>query len=918
MRTIPGADVDAWLRAGGTVFAASERAARALGAAYHRARRGEGLSAWAGPQILSWHGFARAEWERRGGGAQPVLNPVQEQSLWLRVIVESGQTAGWLETARRRLADLAMEAHALLCAYEPDLLRPQARRNWQQDAGAFSEWLTGFDDLCERAGVLSASRVPLALLRLLEEDFAPRRPVVLAGFDRLLPIHQRVLQAWGDWQSIEPGTPAVEVHSYAAANDHLELAACARWCRRQLEVNPQARLLVIVPDANQRRGEMERAFLKHTAGGHVRQFEFSLGVPLAQVGLARAALLLLRWLDGALEEHELDWLLGSGYSAGPEETAALQAYMRALRRRGLQRVRWTLDGFRQQPAALPAATAAWFQRMAAARHRLREASGRRQSPLDWAGLAAQLLEATGWPAVSQLTSSEFQAATRWQQALDSCGSLGFDGGRTTWDEFFSELDRISNQMLFAEESKDAPILIAGPAESAGLIADGAWFMGADEDSWPASGSTHPLLPLDVQRNAAMPHASPGLDWGLAESITIRLLRSARHVCFSYARQKDEVEARPSRLVVQHSGAPEPMPDALAPEPPGTPLAAAFQDIVAIPLPSVPARKATAQLSLFDDTGTRREIIQAHEVPGGSMILSAQSQCAFKAFATARLGAQQWKPAEAGLTALQRGNLLHEVLHSVWSDTPDGIRSWTQLQNVGAELRPWVEGHVRRVLEQQITPGAREQMPSRYLELEEQRLTRVVVEWLEYERTRVPFDVAATEIATDSMIAGLTLKLRLDRVDRLNDGSLLVIDYKTGNVSPRSWELPRPEDVQLPLYAGFAVPAREEVGGLVFAKIRPGERRFDGRIANAQSTIDAGLNGTSGLVKYPLTPAQLTEWREKIEQLARDFIAGRADVDPREYPETCESCGLYTICRIREREDHLDAEEDALGVEAADE
>jgi hypothetical protein len=125
-------------------------------------------------------------------------------------------------------------------------------------------------------------------------------------------------------------------------------------------------------------------------------------------------------------------------------------------------------------------------------------------------------------------------------------------------------------------------------------------------------------------------------------------------------------------------------------------------------------------------------------------------------------------------------------------------------------------------------------------------------------------------------------------------------------------------VQLPLYAGFAVPAREEVGGLVFAKIRPGERRFDGRIANAQSTIDSGLNGTSGLVKYPLTPAQLTEWREKIEQLARDFIAGRADVDPREYPETCESCGLYTICRIREREDHLDAEEDALGVEAADE
>ena len=917
MRTIQGPQIDAWLREGGLVVAASDRAARAVHAAYHRARQAEGLSAWTSPHVFDWNAFARREWEARTRESRLLLNRTQEQSLWLRLIADSGKTAGWLEAPRRRLADLAVEAHDLLCSYAPALLHATARRAWLQDAAAFSQWQSAFDDLCRQNALLTASRVPVDLLPLLEADRNDRPPLVLAGFDRLLPVQELVLQAWGDVRIIEPGSPAIEVHSCAAANEQLELTACASWCRKQLDSNPLARLLVLCQDANLRRGEIERAFLHQCASHPTMRFEFSLGVPLAQVGLARAALLLLRWLDDAIQEQDLDWLLGSGYCASaPEETAALAAYMRALRRRGLQRTRWTLEAFLRQPAGIASPTVAWSQRMTAAQQRLRNATGRPQSPLDWADLSSQLLQAIGWPGSRPLTSAEFQAATRWQQALDLCASLGFDGRRMLWAQFVPELDRIATEMLFSEESQDAPILIAGPAESAGLTADGIWFLGADENAWPASGTTHPLLPIDVQREAGMPHASPSLDWRLAESITTRLLSSgARQVCFSFARQKEDVETRPSRLIAQHAGAPQGLPPSLVPESPREPLTIAFEDTPAIPLPSVPARKSSAQLSLFDDTGTRREIIQ-YEVPGGATVLTSQSQCAFKAFAAARLGAQEWDPAETGLTAAQRGQLLHGVLHAVWSETPQGIRNSTQLHNLGAELKPFVEGHVRRVLEEQMPVCAREQMPPRYLELEKDRLTSLVTAWLEYERERVPFDVASTEVASIVAVSGLNLKLRLDRVDRLDDGSLLVIDYKSGNVSPKSWELPRPDDVQLPLYAGFSLPPDQELGGLVFAKVRPGDIGFTGKVVNAQGTLDPNLRGGSGLVKNPLTPAELSAWRETIEQLARDFIAGRADVNPSDYPATCERCGLYTLCRVRERDDQHEPEEEE--AEVADE
>jgi RecB family exonuclease len=202
------------------------------------------------------------------------------------------------------------------------------------------------------------------------------------------------------------------------------------------------------------------------------------------------------------------------------------------------------------------------------------------------------------------------------------------------------------------------------------------------------------------------------------------------------------------------------------------------------------------------------------------------------------------------------------------------------------------------------------MPRRYLELEELRLTALVTEWLNFEATRVEFQIAEIEVKRTVHIEGLTLDLRLDRIDGLSDGTELVVDYKTGNVAPSSWDLPRPDDVQLPLYAGFALDhERELLGGLVFAKVRAGDISFAGRVGNAAATLLTGLKSLNSLVKNPLTAEQVLAWRDCIEQLARDFVAGHAEVDPREYPKTCERCGLQTLCRIQEHRAQLEAEDE---------
>ena len=349
---------------------------------------------------------------------------------------------------------------------------------------------------------------------------------------------------------MHPSKPAASVDFYEAADAQVELSACAIWCNHQLTVNPGARLLVVTQAASARRGEIERAFLRHTQFA----FEFSLGIPISQVELAQTAHLVLRWLDGSLAEQELDWLLFTGHAAAsPQESAALVAYMRALRRKSLERTQWTLEAFIGQHCASEYLPTAWVERIIAVQRRLADFVRRVQSPLDWAELVPRLLEELQFATARPLASAEYQALRRWQQVVESCGSSGFDSRRIPWKEFLSQLNRILDETLFAPESLNAPIQIAGPAESAGLTADAIWFLGADEDAWPASGATHPMLSIEVQREAKMPHATPQQDWELAEAITRRLMSSAPEIHFSYARQVEAIEARPSRLVVQVAG-----------------------------------------------------------------------------------------------------------------------------------------------------------------------------------------------------------------------------------------------------------------------------------------------------------------------------------------------------------------------------
>jgi RecB family exonuclease len=277
------------------------------------------------------------------------------------------------------------------------------------------------------------------------------------------------------------------------------------------------------------------------------------------------------------------------------------------------------------------------------------------------------------------------------------------------------------------------------------------------------------------------------------------------------------------------------------------------------------------------------------VRGGTRVLSDQSACPFRAFVHHRLRAQKLEQPVDGLDARDRGTLVHHLM----------ARLWTLLKNSSSlqeDLSPAIEDAAAFAVKELGLEG-------RFAALERARMARIAREWLDQvERKRKDFEVVAVEKEIAFKVAGLEFKGRIDRMDRI-DGGHVVIDYKTSRgMTPNHWKVPRPEDPQLPLYA---LNAGVSLAAVAFGKVRPGEMRYMG-FSSKEKLIPEVRKAQSW-------EPMLRGWKEEAESLGAAFAAGEARVDPKRELQTCRYCDLHTLCRVYEKVNPLKEDEGMEGT-----
>jgi hypothetical protein len=150
-----------------------------------------------------------------------------------------------------------------------------------------------------------------------------------------------------------------------------------------------------------------------------------------------------------------------------------------------------------------------------------------------------------------------------------------------------------------------------------------------------------------------------------------------------------------------------------------------------------------------------------------------------------------------------------------------------------------------------------------------------------------------------IIDGWELNLRIDRVDELQDGRLL-IDYKSGAPDRMQLDDANARPIQLAAYVAATLAQGASADAVALLSLSPREKDigFSGRARDA-SLLAGKMKEQKGW--NDLT----TSWQLQIRQLVHDHVNGLAAVVP--LPGACEYCHLDSLCRIT---DHPPAPDEA--------
>jgi ATP-dependent helicase/nuclease subunit B len=863
-----------------TILTPNRRLAATLLKLFNAKQITAGKLAWPTLDALPISSWMQRLWENftaQQVSAAPLLLSVnQEQLLWEDILRLSPHGKNLLQLSST--AELARQAWNTLKQWKIGLYH--AGLLTTDDGVIFQEWAREFQALCEKNVWLdNCSLADVVAEKMAAREIIPPAQIVLMGFTEISPQYQALLSA------CETGGSQIVYHQSETRNNQVarvslmdqktEIRTMAKWAKAIWEKNPAATVGCIFPQLENLRDEVIQTFSavfaeKNTFSLNHLQYPFNIsaGKKLAQYPVIYKALQLLHFNINNTSLDTLSSVLLSPFIGEAESEQIVRAkFDNALRQANVN----TLS-LKKILFARPTKKSLDFKQecplFAARLRQFVEQRRESKTPLPasaWVGVFMQLLTSLGWPGERSLSSYEYQVVERWLKLLTDYASLDAILGSMSYQQALHYLTYLANIDVFQPESPETPIQILGMLEAAERPFDYLWVMGLDDTTWPPAPKPNPFIPQRLQKNLQMPHATAERELVYCQKLTEQLQRGAKEVIFSHAEKNDDAELRVSPII---SNLPEislaqiPLADSIAPA----------------------DRIYSARQIEFLQDELAPAVLPTERVRGGTRIFQLQAACPFRAFGELRLHIKKIDPPTPGLDPKDRGTIVHKALEIIWQRLVS-LENLLQYANL--------ESLIVDCVEQALSLSTSEALTNvRYRQLEAKRLESLLLEWLEQEKTRRDFKVVAVEQEQTVSIGSISVKVRVDRIDQLDNGKNIIIDYKTGkDNSIQKWFGDRPEEPQLPLYC---VLDPDNTVGILFGQFNPENMGFVG-----VSEVDLGIKSAKRLLEIVGIDwkEQVAHWQATLERLGADFLAGKAAVDPKIPGGTCEYCHLQLLCRV---------------------
>jgi probable DNA repair protein len=796
----PGQD-GAWLfdaiDGGSAIVTVNRRLARELSRRYAEEQVRRGRAAWLTPTIVYWRDWLRS-----------ILDTLAVPGRYPQPLDRRSASLLWEQCLSRRLPDgipglagivrHAEQAWQRLIDWQVPLDEvSQTARS--QDERLFAAAALDYRTALSERGWVDSAQLAVAVLDLLQaEPGIAADSIVFAGFDRMSPLTTQVirtLEERGIRVTVRPAEHArgqVAVARFESGKE--ELRAAGAWARELLFANPSARIAIVCPDLESAPEQTSRLVREGLAPGWqiagtaaADPVNLSYGRRLSEYPTIAIALLALRWIGQGMPGREVSILLRNAAIASGDIAARSRLELRL--RRFPDRA-WTPRSLLAAIAGTPELSQAVpFGDFLNTVAEYSETAGQRESPVACARRVDEFLAAIGWPGAESLDSTGFQLLNRWRELLNEFARVSSVQPAMRLSEAIARISSMAGDSIWQPDTDAGPVQVLGLLEAAGLEFEHLWISGMDASQWPPPASPTPFLSNALQQKYAMPESSP--DQALEDGWTLmqRLLGTAGDTVVSWARVRDDSELTPSPLLDRLDG--------VGYEGPGDPGW------------TIRATAGAASMeSIRDDSAPA--VGPDEQVRGGAYTVQNQYVEPFRAFAEGRLGIRRPDAFSCGLSPGQRGDIVHNALHNLLADKPDQ-RQLAEWQN---------DERIRRAgaaIDRALAPYQRatDAVLNRLISIERTRLQRILQAFIDSELERPPFAVLSLEQAVRLERYGVRLGLRVDRIDRMADGRIAIIDYKTGRAGHFRNRENRLTEVQLVVYAE-AVDT--DVGALAYAHL----------------------------------------------------------------------------------------------------
>ena len=805
-----------------------------------------------------------------------ILNGIEEKLLWERIIKEGLKENNFQKKQIDNITEKVISADRLIREYKikNDELREHELSIERKE---FNKWLDQFNSHCNQKKLLSRLKFIEFFIEIqMELSLVNKQELLLVGFDNKSPLYEELISVLTEKNKVKEykskEEEKIERQEIECEDVEGEIKEVARWIKK----NPKKKLLIISPALNRYQiklqNELDRQIQPDIYNEYDKNniYNSNLQRPLSNEPIITAAINLLKLNHAHQTSTKLfyeslifnNWIDADGYK-DREELAnyindkkfpeiSINSLIRLIKKDPNVK-ELNLNSLLDTLSLIKKNQVLW---------------SKKKRVNEWVTLTEQYWNAIHITKINNLLTFEINNINSLFKSLGQLKNNKIIDYSVTFEEYW--------EILFTQlESNPAPkgtndyyIDINGFAEHPIKKYDAIWLMNMNTKFWPGKTEFNPFVPKELQKKY---HIFDEVYTKKINEVRLaRLKNFSADITISCSKKDEETE------LIQTPG---------------------YFEEGKIKRASTKTKKIeNHNLEEIEDHKAPKILGSEISVSDGFRSLENYQTCPAWAFYENRLHANSfYEDKQDEISKMSRGNLIHELLERFWKEHKCSIN----LANMSEKVLQKNIGVLTNEVMLAFKMSKPHLTPSQ-IKLESNFYNDLLYQWLSFEKTERPrFSIIESEKKYKINIDRITFNVKIDRIDEYEDGSRLLIDYKTGGEVPVSqWKKSPITSLQMPIYISFT--GIENISAAGIGYVHNKNVKLVGLSSYSQDPIDAELKDCS-LSKKDEDQWQylINSWRVDIHKLASDYLSGEAGVTFRKESEL-KYCDVKPLLRVAER------------------